>query len=624
MLVGSHLSVSGGLHLAVEEALRLGLDCVQIFTKNQRQWSSKPLDPEAARLFREAVHAAGWDKHPERRLVSHNSYLVNLASPDAELQRKSHAMQLDELQRCEALGVPSCVMHPGAHMGKKGNAADEAAGIDRLVRALDALHRETKGFRTVTCIENTVGGGTSLGGPFEQLARIREAVRDPERVAICFDTCHATAYGHDMTTAAKAKVVWKHFDATVGLKHIRVFHVNDSKGKVGSHLDRHEHLGDGECGKPCFQALAKTRAFASIPCIMETPKEGKLRGRDPDRANAAWLRALAMIAFAAVVGIAMPGCRPWAKPETQYAKVEASLPAQPSAEEVDRLAKARAVAARGDYQEALTSMGELLVEHPKLAAVQVAVAETNFQLGDLRAAQRSYEAALESEPANTDARVGLGRVHEAAGRPDDAIRAYRQALVDAPTNLVAMAGLARLLEQVGDGSGAIPFIERLAADSAADSAAWARLGRAYLRAGRAVDAAAAYEESVALGEVEQTTLEGLVTAYTLQNRYTEAASGAEELARRWPSAHASEECAWLQFRLGDFARAAEAYRRAAAQDPKSVRAWNGIGACALNAWLLSDRIDGAAREEARRAFEQSLALEPAQPQVTKLLATYAP
>ena len=120
MLVGSHLSVSGGLHLAVEEALRLGLDCVQIFTKTQRQWSSKPLDPDAARLFREAVHAAGWDKHPERRLVSHNSYLVNLASPDAELQRKSHAMQLDELQRCEALGVPSCVMHPGAHMGKPG------------------------------------------------------------------------------------------------------------------------------------------------------------------------------------------------------------------------------------------------------------------------------------------------------------------------------------------------------------------------------------------------------------------------------------------------------------------------------------------------------------------------
>ncbi|MFO0961674.1 MAG: deoxyribonuclease IV [Phycisphaerales bacterium] len=624
MLVGSHLSISGGLFKAVEEALRLGLDCVQIFTKNQRQWTSKPLAPEEAEAFRAAVRAAGWDKHPERRLVSHNSYLVNLASPDPELQRKSHAMQLDELQRCEALGVPNCVMHPGAHMGAKGSAADEAAGIDRLVRALDKLHAETRGFRTVTCIENTVGGGTSLGGPFEHLAQIRERVREPERVAVCFDTCHATAYGHDMTTPAKAKAVWKRFDEVVGLEHLRVFHVNDSVGAVGSHLDRHAHLGTGACGEACFAAIAAKRAFANIPCILETPKEGKLRGRDPDRANAAWLRALAMLAVAALVGVALPGCRPWAKPQSQVTEVEQQLPARPTAQEQDRLERARAVAARGDYQQALKDLGSLLQENPRLVDAQVAVAQTNEVQGDLRAAQRGYEAALAADPRNVDARIGLARVHAAAGRREDAIRDYRLALAESPGDRRAIEGIAALLESTGDGAGAIPFLERRCADADADAAAWSRLGRAYLRAGRSTDAVAAYEEAVALGAVAQETLDGLIGAYTAEKRYAEAASAAQEYARRWPGPRADERCAWIEFKLGDFARSAASYRRAVAKDPRSIRAWNGIGACALNAWLLSDRIDGAAREEARQAFEQSLALDPKQPQVQQLLDTYAP
>jgi len=161
----------------VEAAVRLGLDCVQVFTKNQRQWKVKPLADEEVAAFRAAVKAAGWDRHPERRLVSHNSYLVNLASPDAASRAKSRALQLEETERCERLGIPSCVMHPGAHLGTARDAKDEAAGIKRLAAELDAIHRATKGYATVTCIENTVGSGTNLGGPLEHLARIRAATR---------------------------------------------------------------------------------------------------------------------------------------------------------------------------------------------------------------------------------------------------------------------------------------------------------------------------------------------------------------------------------------------------------------------------------------------------------------
>ena len=266
MLVGSHLSIAGGMHLAVEAAVRLGLDCVQVFTKNQRQWKVKPLADDEVAAFRAAVKAAGWDRHPERRLVSHNSYLVNLASPDAASRAKSRALQLEETERCERLGIPSCVMHPGAHLGTARDAKDEAAGIKRLAAELDAIHRATKGYATVTCIENTVGSGTNLGGPLEHLARIRDSVKDPERVAFCFDTCHATAFGHDMSTAAAAKGFWQRFESVVGKEHIRVFHVNDSKGALGSHLDRHEHLGTGAC------AVMKSSATRRHVCAGSTAR----------------------------------------------------------------------------------------------------------------------------------------------------------------------------------------------------------------------------------------------------------------------------------------------------------------------------------------------------------------
>ena len=623
MLVGSHLSIAGGMHLAVQEAQRLELDCVQVFTKNQRQWKWKPLADEEIKAFHAAVHDAGWHTNPERRLVSHNSYLVNLASPDAEMRAKSSALQLQETERCEQLGIPSCVMHPGAHLGTAGNAVDEEAGIRRLVTELDAIHRSTKGYSTVTCIENTVGSGTNLGGPLEHLARIRAAVKNPERVAFCFDTCHATAFGHDMSTPAKAKSFWQSFESVVGRAHVRVIHVNDSKGALGSHLDRHENLGGGTCGKPCFTTMAHMLAFRHVPMIMETPKEGKLRGRDPDRANAAWLRALSLVMFACVSLTMLGGCRPWAKSDAELTAARVGAVA-PTAEESDRLRRAQSVADRGDYQEALGEFRALLTENPRLVDVQVAVGTITLEQGDIRAAQRSYEAAIQADPRNVDAHIGLARTHLAAQRNDDAVRCYRQALVLAPTDMRAIAGIADALERSGNRSAAIPFLERLAADAGADADAWSRVARAYLIAGRAAEASAAYEEAVTLGEVSEGTMDGLIAAYTAESRFAEASSAGSEFARRWPSAAASERAAWLAFRAADYDRAIVAYRHAAEQDPRSIKAWNGVGVCALNSWLLSDRLDGGAREESRRAFEQSLAVEPAQPQVEKLLRTYAP
>ena len=624
MLVGSHLSIAGGMHLAIEAAVRLGLDCVQVFTKNQRQWRVKPLVQAEIDAFRAAVRTAGWDRHAERRLVSHNSYLVNLASPDRAMRARSRALQREEVERCEALGIPSCVMHPGAHLGTAGDDRDEAAGIKRLVAELDAIHRDTRGYATVTCLENTVGSGTNLGGPLEHLARIRASVRDPERVAFCIDTCHATAYGHDASTPAKAASFWKSLDAAIGIGNVRVIHANDSQGALGSHLDRHAHLGSGACGRAFFASIAHRRGLRQVPCIMETPKEGRLRGRDPDRANAAWLRALTMMLACTLAAVLLAGCRPWAKADPDAVSSRPSTALAPTPEEAGRLQRARDVAARGEYQEALAEFRALLAENPRLAVVQVAVGEVTREQGDLRAAQRSYEAALETDPRNVDALIGLAGVHAEAGRVGEALRIYRQALSVAPADPRAVTGVADMLERSGDHLSALPFLERRCADPGADSDSWTRLGRAYLLAGRTDDATVAFEEAASLGEVSEQTMDGLIVSYMTERRFMEASSAADEFARRWPSAPACERAAWLSFRAGDYERAAAGYRAAVAIDPSSVRGWNGIGTCALNGWLLSDRLDGAAREEARRAFERSLELRPDQPQVTDILRTWSP
>jgi deoxyribonuclease-4 len=306
IMLGSHLSVSGGLVNALHEAKRLKMDCVQIFTANQRQWNPKPPTDEQTATWLAELKAMHWDsfaRHAPNRVVSHNSYLINMASPDAAVWAKSVAAMRAEIERCEHLHVPLVVAHPGAHLGtpRRRDAKndlsgvlnnDERQGIERIVKAIDQIHRALPGYRTITCLETTVGAGTHLGYSFHHLALIRIAVREPERIGYCVDTCHITAAGYDLTTPAKAAAVLEEFDRVCGLREIRCFHFNDSEGTVGSRVDRHAHIGDGQCGRACFAAILNHRAFTLVPKILETEKGNDDRGRPWDVVNIQRLRRM--------------------------------------------------------------------------------------------------------------------------------------------------------------------------------------------------------------------------------------------------------------------------------------------------------------------------------------------
>jgi deoxyribonuclease-4 len=293
-LFGSHLSIAGSMTNALDEAHRLGMDTVQVFTKNQQQWKAPPLSESAAGEWRARVRALGW----EGRTTAHASYLINLASPDDELWKKSVSLMLVEIERCEALSIPFLVHHPGSTTGHPGGAD---YGIARIAEAYRLLLGATRGFRTVSCLENTVGAGSTLGGPFEQLARLRARILDATgengRIGFCFDTCHAHAAGHDLASAGAAASVLESWDATCGLATIRVLHLNDSKAKCGSHLDRHEHIGRGSIGRPRlsasgFVAVVNHPAFRGVPKILETPKGKSPKGVDFDTLNLRRLRKL--------------------------------------------------------------------------------------------------------------------------------------------------------------------------------------------------------------------------------------------------------------------------------------------------------------------------------------------
>jgi len=303
-MFGSHLSIAGGLENALTAAGDLACDCVQIFTRNQRRWSNPPITDDEVRRWTAGLAALGWNRGGPPRIVSHNSYLVNLAAPSGETRRRSIVAQRQELERCERLGIERCVIHPGAHLGDAPKAGtphdlerppsrDERRGLDRIVKALDRIHRELVGYRVVTLLETTTGSGSNLGWNFSHLAAIREAVAEPDRIGFCFDTCHVTAAGWDMTTPARARAVLERFDETCGLDRIGAFHMNDSKGAVGSRLDRHAHIGEGTCGSSCFGAICRDPRFADIPKILETAKETGPDGVPWDTINLERLRAFA-------------------------------------------------------------------------------------------------------------------------------------------------------------------------------------------------------------------------------------------------------------------------------------------------------------------------------------------
>ena len=280
-MFGSHLSIAGGMHNALLEAERLGFSTVQVFTKNQQQWKIKPLDPTAVDQWR--LHC---DRLKFSQTVSHDSYLINLASPEEGLRRKSVELFVEELRRCVVLKIPYLVTHPGAHMGQ-----GEEAGLKRVAAALDEVHAAIPPGGVVTCLEITAGQGTSLGYKLEHLAQIIALAKHPERLAVCFDTAHLFAAGYDFR-GRKYQQFMKEVESTIGIKRIKVWHLNDSKKELGSRVDRHEHIGRGTIGLEGFKPIVRDKAFANVPKILETAKAKDEAGRDWDTVNLETLKSL--------------------------------------------------------------------------------------------------------------------------------------------------------------------------------------------------------------------------------------------------------------------------------------------------------------------------------------------
>jgi deoxyribonuclease-4 len=280
-ILGAHMSIAGGYYRAVEDAARVGCDCVQLFTKNNNQWRAKAIGDDDADRFQAAL-AQEHISHP----LSHTSYLINLASPDKALWKKSVDAFVVELQRAERLGIPYVVVHPGAF-----TTADEETGIRNVAAALDEALRQTRGMAVCPLLENTAGQGTCLGWKFEQLAAIIDRVKSTDRVGVCIDTCHAFAAGYPLAPKKEYLATMRALDRTVGLKRVKAFHLNDSKREQGSRVDRHEHIGKGHIGVEGFRNLLNDRRFRRVPMYLETPK-GTHRGREWDKINLATLRGL--------------------------------------------------------------------------------------------------------------------------------------------------------------------------------------------------------------------------------------------------------------------------------------------------------------------------------------------
>lgn len=279
MRFGAHMSIAGGVDRAVDRAAQVDCDSVQIFTKNNNQWRAKPIPPEQVERFTQRLAETGIGP-----VVAHDSYLINLASQDYELWEKSIEAFRVELERCDVLGVPYLVTHPGSHGG-----AGEEVGIRRVAEALDRVHAALPDQRVMTLLEITAGQGNTLGDRFEELAGIRALVAAPELVGYCFDTCHAFAAGYELRTAEGYAETMEAFDRVLGLENLRAFHLNDSKRDLGSRIDRHDHIGQGVIGLEGFRHVVNDPRFVDLPGLLETPKSEDLH---EDAENLARLRAL--------------------------------------------------------------------------------------------------------------------------------------------------------------------------------------------------------------------------------------------------------------------------------------------------------------------------------------------
>ncbi len=278
-LLGAHMSISGGIHRAFERATSIGCTTMQVFTKSNSRWMGPSLTDDNVRQYKQLQAQSGVSP-----VIAHASYLINLCASNPVTLRRSRDAFVDELERCEALGIHALVFHPGSHLGK-----GEREGIRLIVESLNAIHARTSGYRTITTLETTAGQGTALGYTFKHLRDIILRVKDGNRMGACIDTCHLFAAGYDITTAEGWEETWTQFEEAVGLDRLVAVHINDSKKSLGSHVDRHEHIGKGMIGLQAFRVLMNDPRLVEIPKILETEKSEDMH---EDVENMTLLRSL--------------------------------------------------------------------------------------------------------------------------------------------------------------------------------------------------------------------------------------------------------------------------------------------------------------------------------------------
>ena len=275
-LIGAHLSTRGGLHTVFERAAAINASAIALFAKNSSQWKGKELTDDDCALFAK--------QRTVRPILTHASYLINLATTNPEFYKKSLVAMADELDRAERIGAQAVVLHPGAHMG-----AGAASGIDQIARSFDQIHAVLSSHRVVTLLETSAGQGSCVGCNFEELGRIIRLVDDRKRMGVCIDTCHIFASGYDIRTRDGYERMVDEVERHVGIENVGAFHLNDSKKPLGSRVDRHEHIGEGQIGTDAFRFLLNDTRFSRIPKLLETPKTVET---ESDRRNMNVLRGL--------------------------------------------------------------------------------------------------------------------------------------------------------------------------------------------------------------------------------------------------------------------------------------------------------------------------------------------
>ncbi len=261
LLVGAHVSIAGGVYNAIVNGEKIGATAIQMFSKNQTRWISKPLSDEDAAKFRN-----DWQDSSIQEIIIHDSYLINLGSPDPVLLQKSRDAFLDEVERAEKLGVRYLIFHPGSHL-----ETGEDVGLKTIAESMNSVIDARPGYDVKLLLETTAGQGTNLGYTFEQLAQIMELVEDKRRQGVCLDTAHVFAAGYDIRTKETYEAMFAEFDSIIGLENLLAIHVNDSKKELGSRVDRHENIGEGLLGKEPFRFLMNDSRFTNVPKLLETP-----------------------------------------------------------------------------------------------------------------------------------------------------------------------------------------------------------------------------------------------------------------------------------------------------------------------------------------------------------------